>query len=131
MVLLVPLASPHPETATHGQRTVGPATPPPLLHQPVRREHDAPVRLHRPQPPLPIRAQLQTLTQRDSLTPLKTTPFLPSRLPQSALPCLRCTGLHPDPTRRREIFEALSPSFGRIVSAKFLRNPGFPGVDRI
>jgi hypothetical protein len=36
-----------------------------------------------------------------------------------------------DRTKRRQIFEALTPSFGKIVSAKFLRNPGLPGVERI
>jgi hypothetical protein len=36
-----------------------------------------------------------------------------------------------DRSKRRQIFEALTPSFGKIVSAQFLRNPGLPGVDRI
>jgi hypothetical protein len=36
-----------------------------------------------------------------------------------------------DRTRRCQIFAALSPSFGKILPATFLRNPGLPGVDRI
>ena len=36
-----------------------------------------------------------------------------------------------DRTRRRQIFEALSPSFGKILPATFFRKPGLPGVDRI
>ena len=37
----------------------------------------------------------------------------------------------PDRTKRRQIFEALTPGFGKMVSARFLRNPSLPGVDRI
>lgn len=36
-----------------------------------------------------------------------------------------------DRTKRRQIFAALSPSFGKILPASFLRDPGLPGVDRI
>jgi hypothetical protein len=39
--------------------------------------------------------------------------------------------MDPDRTRRRQIFAALTPRFGRIVSATFLRNPQISGVDRI
>ena len=36
-----------------------------------------------------------------------------------------------DRTRRRQIFAALAPKFGRIVSAGFLRNPEIAGVERV
>jgi hypothetical protein len=36
-----------------------------------------------------------------------------------------------DRQRRRNIFQALTQSFGKIVPAAFLRKPGLPGVDRI
>jgi hypothetical protein len=39
--------------------------------------------------------------------------------------------MDPDRTRRRQIFAALTPSFGRILPASFLRKPQIPGVERI
>ena len=36
-----------------------------------------------------------------------------------------------DRSRRRQIFAALSPRFGKLVPAAFLKNPGLPGVERI
>jgi hypothetical protein len=36
-----------------------------------------------------------------------------------------------DRTKRRQIFEALTPSFGKILPASFIRKPGLPGVDTI
>jgi hypothetical protein len=36
-----------------------------------------------------------------------------------------------DRTKRRQIFAALSPNFGKTLPASFLREPGLPGVDRI
>jgi len=36
-----------------------------------------------------------------------------------------------DRAKRRQIFAALSQSFGKILPATFFRNPGLPGVDRI
>ena len=39
--------------------------------------------------------------------------------------------MDPDRTRRRQIFAALTPSFGRILPATFVRNPKISGVERI
>src|SRR5262245_5456580 len=70
----------------------------------------------------------------DSLQPAQTarnTPLSSSRLRPSELNFPRWTRMDADRTRRRQTFEALTPSFGKIVSAKFLRNPGLPRVERI
>src|ERR1043165_2574242 len=39
--------------------------------------------------------------------------------------------MDPDRTKRRQIFAALTSSFGRIVPASFVQNPKLSGVDRI
>ncbi len=36
-----------------------------------------------------------------------------------------------DCAKRRQIFAALSPSFGKILPATFFRNPGLPGVNYV